>query len=578
MCLKRGHTPASDGQNAMTRNPPSERLISPEREVLPSSSSSLIDDCIVCTDCTTHDKYLELLNENSELRIENSELRRQVGFWKAMHGKAADARDELKIKMAESEAKIKLRERQLFGKKSEKGGKKSESNGSKPKKRPRGQQRGGKGHGRRDHSHLPAKEEESDLPEDERCCSNCGLPFDLFPDTEDSEILEVEVRAHRRIIRRKKYKPACYCGCNPGIVTAPPAPRLIPKGIHGVSIWVSVLLDKFQFMRPTYRLLEDWNTIDLGLSQGTLTGGLRTIAPVFEPIYEAIIEKNLESELWHADETRWLVFTTVEGKVGHRWYLWVFCTKETVVFKLDPTRSAKVPKGHFGETTEGILVVDRYSAYKAMVKSINIILAFCWAHVRRDFLGVANDWSLQEEWAMEWVEAIGNLYHLNKKRLEVLDEPEEFEKRDLELRDAVDEMERKRESELAEENIHPARKKVLVSKREHWDGLTVFVDHPEVPMDNNTAESHIRGPVGGRKNYYGSGAIWSGCLAAMLFSFFQTLGLWNINSRLWLTDYLNACAANGGKAPDDIQDFLPWNMSPEKRKRLSLKIPINDSS
>ncbi|MCP4752900.1 MAG: transposase, partial [Proteobacteria bacterium] len=240
---------------------------------------------------------------------------------------------------------------------------------------------------------------------------------------------------------------------------------------------------------------------------------------------------------------------------------------------------AKVPKGHFGETREGILVVDRYSAYKAMVKyCVDIILAFCWAHVRRDFLGVAKDWPRQEEWAMEWVEAIGNLYHLNQKRLEVLDEPEKFAKRDVELRDAVDEMERKRELELAEENIHPARKKALVSKREHWDGLTVFVDHPEVPMDNNTAENHIRGPVGGRKTYYGSGAIWSGCLAAMLFSILQTLGLWNINTRLWLTDYLNACAANGGKAPDDIRDFLPWNMSPEQRKRLSLKIPINDSS
>ncbi len=577
MSLKSGHTPASDGQHAMNRKPPSERLSCPTREPLFSSSSSLIHDDIVCTDCPTHNKYLKLLEENSKLRIENSELRCKEGFYKAMHGKAAEVRDELKIKIAELEAKIKLRERQLFGKKSEKGGKKSESNESKPKKRPRGQQRGGKGHGRRDHSHLPVEDEDRDLPDDECCCPNCGRLFETFSDTEDSEILEIKVKAHRRRIRRKKYKPRCYCDCNPGIVTASPAPRLIPKGIHGVSIWVSVLLDKFQFMRPTYRLLEDWNTIDLGLSQGTLTGGLKTITPLFEPIYEAIIEKNLESDLWHADETRWLVFTSIEGKVGYRWYLWIFCTKESVVFQLDPTRSAKVPKGHFGETREGVLVVDRYSAYKALVKyCVNIILAFCWAHVRRDFLGVAKDWPHQEEWAMEWIEAIGNLYHLNKKRLEVLDEPEEFTKRDLQLRDAVDEMERKRESELAEANIHPARKKVLVSKREHWDGLTVFVDHPEVPMDNNTGENHLRGPVVGRKNFYGSGADWSGFLAAMAFSLFQTLGLWNINSRLWLTDYLNACAADGGKAPDKhlkASRINPWRYC-WGAKRVSLHLVV----
>jgi hypothetical protein len=42
------------------------------------------------------------------------------------------------------------------------------------------------------------------------------------------------------------------------------------------------------------------------------------------------------------------------------------------------------------------------------------------------------------------------------------------------------------------------------------------VDHPEVPMDNNTAERCQRGPVVARKNFYGSGALWSGRLAAML--------------------------------------------------------------
>ena len=79
--------------------------------------------------------------------------------------------------------------------------------------------------------------------------------------------------------------------------------------------------------------------------------------------------------------------------------------------------------------------------------------------------------------------------------------------------------------------------------------MTVFVEHPEVPMDNNTAERVQRGPVVGRKNYYGSGAVWAGELAAMLFSVFQTLCLWDINPRVWLAAYLQACAKAGGEAP-----------------------------
>jgi len=43
--------------------------------------------------------------------------------------------------------------------------------------------------------------------------------------------------------------------------------------------------------------------------------------------------------------------------------------------------------------------------------------------------------------------------------------------------------------------------KTLTSLKTHWEGLNVFVDHPEVPMDNNNGESSIRNPVTGRKNF-----------------------------------------------------------------------------
>jgi len=38
---------------------------------------------------------------------------------------------------------------------------------------------------------------------------------------------------------------------------------------------------------------------------------------------------------------------------------------------------------------------------------------------------------------------------------------------------------------------------VLQSLLEHWSGLTLFVEHPEVPMDNNRGENSIRNPVTG---------------------------------------------------------------------------------
>ena len=333
-------------------------------------------------------------------------------------------------------------------------------------------------------------------------------------------------------------------------------------------------MDKYLFHRPTYRLLESLRLHGLDLSQGSITDSLKLLEPLFKPLQEAMIARSQQQTFWHADETRWQVFVTIEGKTGQRWYLWVFHAADVVVFVLSPTRAHEVPEEHFGEEAEGTLVVDRYSAYKAIeqVKDGSIVLAFCWAHVRRDFLRVEQGSPEHAVWASAWVERIGLLYHLNDQRLEASESaalPPLRTEAEQRLRDHVEVMAQQRDDELAQPQLPMAKSKVLESLKNHWSGLTVFVNQPDVPLDNNTAERAQRGPVVGRKNYYGSGAVWSGRLAATLFGLFQTLSLANLNPHLWLTAYLNACAAAGGKAPADAVNFLPWNLSDDQKREWS---------
>jgi len=223
-----------------------------------------------------------------------------------------------------------------------------------------------------------------------------------------------------------------------------------------VSLWVEILLDKYAFIRPTQRLLSDLRSHDIDLSLGTVTGGLKQLAPVFKPIREEIIRMNLEQLVWHADETRWPVFVPVEGKVG---------------------------------------------------------------------------------WQFE-----------------------------------------RREQELSDLELHPVRRKLLVSLGNHWNGLTLFIDHPEIPMDNNTAERTLRLLVCGRKQFFGSRAVWAGHLAANLFSLFATLQLWAINPRKWLSAYLHACAQAGGQAPPDAARWLPWNLPLPERTAMAELPEVDDTS
>lgn len=192
----------------------------------------------------------QLRGEVASLRVENLELRQQVGYWKSMHARAVE-----RIKVLEQEnehlrgAHQRLRD-QLFGRTS--------------------------------------REEIVDLPEEEQTCSSCGKPLATMTDTEDSEQIESEVRAHRRVLRRRRYRKTCTCP-GPHTFTAPKPAKLIPKSLLGTSVWVEVLLAKYFNQQPTERLLASWDLLGPDLSASTLNDGgqeLPRVAAVGHPMVE----------------------------------------------------------------------------------------------------------------------------------------------------------------------------------------------------------------------------------------------------------------------------------------------------
>lgn len=543
---------------------------------------------LASTDDTLAGPWQEELAEMRQtiemLKREVAELRCEAGYWKSRHADALERIEGLKQELELTKAENRKLKDRLYGKRSEKKSKDRSNHLDDPQdsakkgKRKRGGQKGGSGHGRRDYSHLPAEEEFVEVPPEERVCPRCGKPFAEMSDTEDSEQIEIEIRVHRRKTRRKRYRSTCQCyGCT-RTVTAPCPAKLICKSRLGTSLWAHILLDKFASHRPTARLLEELKQHGLDLAPGTVADGLRRLEPMFVPVYEALLERNRASSLSQADETRWLVFVDQEGKIGHRWWLWVFLAEDTVVYRLDPTRSHDVPERHFAADATCVLMVDRYSAYKAMVqvKSGTIKLAFCWSHVRRDFIEVGKGWPELKDWALQWLHRIRQLYHFNRQRLKHSVDSPEFRRYDDALRKTIGSMQSQAAKELADKKLRAPCRKVLESLQAHWTGLTLFVDDRRIPMDNNASERKIRGPALGRKNYYGSGALWSGRLSAMLFSIIETLSHWRINPRRWLLWYLKTCAASGRQAPPEAHPFLPWNLTPDQLESLQIADPRQD--
>ena len=446
-------------------------------------------------------------------------------------------------------------------------------------RRKRGGQPGHRGVGRSIPEHLTREIRWVELPESERHCPHCQCPYRELALTEDSEEVDVEVNVRVIRYRRKRYEKRCNC---PGakLVTAPVVPKLIPKGKFSVPTWVKFLVDKYQAQVPITRQIQMLQQADLPVAKGTVHGGFQKLADYLEPLYEHFVVHLRTAGHLHADETRWLVFEEVAGKANHRWWLWLFASQEVAAFVLDPSRSAQVPRKALsekvaaGETPAEEAVVheiegesyavsasiqtisaDRYCVYPAISKRIRV--AFCWAHQRRDFVDLKKAYTGQPEysaWTDEWLDDIAQLYTLNKGRLAVRDQPESWAVAQSELESAVAAMKEKTKKRTG---LTERQRKALESLKRHWKGLTLFVANPDIPMDNNLAERLLRGPVVGRKNYYGHQAQWSGELAAMMFTIIQTCQLNDINPYRFLVDYFDTCAQCGG-TPTDLNSFSPW--------------------
>ncbi len=468
--------------------------------VPPTETTKTLVSCANCPAVERLERALEQLQRD---------FRREVGYWKSQHAKALRRLEQLTEELEQSRGQVRALQDKLFGRKSEKSAQGNRANDlfdpqeveTTPKKR--GAQPGHAGHGRRDYSHLPVEEEFVALPEESLICPICGRLPAMMSDTEDSEVLEIDVRAHRRRIRRRRYRAACDCDPARRTLTAPPPPKLIPKGNYGVSIWVFVLLDKYSSYRPTERLLGQLEQYDLDLPGGTINDGLQRMGPMLQPIYEALCERNRQGDFHQADETRWLVFAVLDGKKGYGWWLWVILGTDTVVYLLDPSRGHEVPQSHLGLKASGVLAVDRYSGYKAMtpVKRGLLLLAFCWAHVRRDFVAVGKSWTELTPWALEWLRRIRHVYHVNRERLQHPFDSVKFQEQDVLLRRAVETMRAEAVTELSDAKLRQPCRKVLESLQEHWTGLVRFVDDPRIPLDNNASERAGRGPAVARKNW-----------------------------------------------------------------------------
>lgn len=423
-------------------------------------------------------------------------------------------------------------------------------------KRKRGAQPNRKPRKRNIPDQLPKKVVEVDV-EEIPICSNCGKVYVREKSLDKiSNQIRVTIAVIHEMITRKTYKKDCDCLNGKTIVTAPPRNSVIKKSILSTASWVHLIIMKFLLAVPVYRYCQAVRSSGFKLSAGTVENGFKKIGILLEPVYQLLILELRKNRLWSADETRWKVFEHIKGKVSFLWWLWVFASEKVVIYVIDPARSSDVIK-RIDAGGKRIISADRYSAYESMKRS-GILIAYCWVHLRRDFLNLKTNKEIMKDpavgkWVDDWLSDIKTLFKLNNKRLKTTSK-QEFQQLTADLRLIT--------IELRDQSIESVKygfqKTILESFKKRFSGYTLFIDHPEIPMHNNRSEQLLKTAINGRKNYLGNVVKASVNHTQIFLSIIATAKNNGVDPQRWLAGYLEACAENNSQplSGKDLESHL----------------------
>jgi transposase len=464
--------------------------------------------------------------ENRRLLARVTELTRQL--------LVAQGRDRVALQMEieQLQADLEKKNRMLFGQSSERRGGEA---GTEKEREPQ------RGHGPREQKQLRIVVEAHALEDSARICAACNGSLEEMGDlAEESE--EVDVIAREFVIKkhvRKKYR----CRCGACVETAPMPKRLVPGGRYSLAFAISVAISKYADHLPLERQVKIMKREGLIVDSQTLYDQIEALARVLWPAYDRLGAELLDEPVVFADETPWPLLG--KGAESARWHAWTIACAKGAYYEIHDTRGLEAGKSLLAGF-KGTAVTDGYGVYDALERRIpSLRIAQCWAHIRRKFVDCESAFPKETE---QILALIRELYAIEDRA------PPGVEG------DAVRRQLRATESRCVLARIQawcvavpctPGSRlaKAIEYMSNRWSRATLFLDEPQVPLDNNGAERALRGLVVGRKNHYGSRSRRGTEVAAVFYSLIESAKLAGIEPAAYLKAAAEALLADPNAVP-----------------------------
>ena len=334
---------------------------------------------------------------------------------------------------------------------------------------------------------------------------------------------------------------------------APIPETIIPKGMASESLLADILIDKYVYHLPFYRVIQKYKELGVVLSDSTIGDWFSAVCSRLRPLYDKLRERIMSSDYIQVDESTLPVIDNEKHRAV-KGYIWAVrdAVCGDVYFHYDMgSRSGETARRLIGGY-RGTVQTDGYEVYEAYEGAPGKRMIGCWAHARRKFVEALDE---DRKHASEALVYIGRLYGIEKEMQEAGLDAEAIRKR---RQDKSYEIIREFEKWMDSVSNRFAPKsrmgKALVYTYTLLPRLSRYVLDGRYQIDNNGVENAIRPLAIGRKNYLFCGNHDAAVRAAIVYSLFSSCKARGIDTRTWLEGTLKRIPTE-----KNIDSLLPCN-------------------
>ena len=317
---------------------------------------------------------------------------------------------------------------------------------------------------------------------------------------------------------------------------------------------------------PFYRLERLEDQLGIPLPAATQWEIVEEAAEVIKPARDELIRQAAQGEVLHNDDTgmkvlklerepgdkRTGVFTSGIVSTAERRKIALYFTGRQHAGE----NLADVLKQRAKELSRPIQMCDALSWNAPKLPGgIELLVAHCLAHGRRQFIDVAQNFPKECRYVLE---TLGHVYRNDAEARTVGLTPEErlrfHQQRSQPLMDTLHVW---LEAQLSEHKIEPnsGLGKAILYLLRHWKGLTMFLRQRGAPLDNNLAERALKRVVLHRKNALFYRTLNGAEVGDLFMSLIHTCQLGGANS----FDYLMELQRHAGELAAKPAEWMPWN-------------------